>query len=1463
MFRLPRPFRPVVRGLSLFAALAAPLALHGQATLVDDAFTRASRTTVAPPDGAAWLSSGSNITYTPGTAPENGTLVQAVGAAARMVTGYYTTAGSYASLAVGQELRLQFTFSLQGPLGDSAANFRIGLFNSTGQRVTRDNLGLGADTFIPYAGYAVTFNVGGTTSGISIRRRDPGAANNNLLNQNAAFYAAPLTADGTAGGAVRGDSLALTPDVRYLGTLRLLRTQEDALRIEFSVAAASAPDVPLESFAALDLGAAGLAAAPIATLFDAVAFNATSNSMTSFTLHGATVTTTGELTGSPDADPLDAQLRAARPGDVILVSGVHRGPFQTYVAGTAEAPITIRGDGTAVLQGDNTGFGLRINHDHYRIENLVIKNYWKALYLFNAKHGIAKNVHAMDVQQEAFKVKRYSQRWLFLDCSARRTGQMKDFGEGFYVGDADNNWETPTSPDTSGWVTFFNCYATDGVNDGYDAKEGSHDIKYINCTADYSGTIEPKKGASHGDSGFFGRADRVQYINCKVNDLNNTTAAFTTIRMSAASDGNRYGGDYELKRTRVENTTSLIYITSSTIPVKLYDDYSTSNVTNLYDPAGSTTNILVPAANFVELTWDGPGGQPLGHILPHDGATGDPYLAYLAADGFTADPVFTPAAGAYGLQQEITLACATPGAAIRYTTDGSTPTPVTGTLYTAPIALTGDVTLRALAYAPGKLDSAVVVAAFTAGAPAAPQIVTAPASLTVNAGAPATFTVFALGSAPLTYQWHRNGSAIEGATAATYTRFPVTPEDDASAYTVTVANAQGSVTSAPAAVLGVSTTPAAPVILAPPAGTTVTAGDAVTFTVVATGYPLPTYTWRRGDTVLADQTSATLHLSAVTPADAGDYSVTVANTEGTVTSAPATLVVEVIVPPAIATPPAAAIVTSGANLTLSVVATGSAPLTYQWFKDGVALDGATAATLTLTQVTSADAGAYHVVVTNAGGSAASPPAQVDVRRPLGQLTPLLSDRFRAASAAALAPPDAGAYFGSSGTLTYTAGDAGAGTNGSLQFNASRTIIGYLTQPTGAAGAPTFGPVTLEVGQKLVVQLTLACNGLATASFADGFRLGLFDSSTGTRLAGNLANSASDNAIKAYQGYFAAVNLTSAAGDAAAPVLFVKHGTNASSAALLSNLSGNGYTQLGRAGTPGAALTSTVAYHVSLEVARTAATAVALTLRIEAADGSGTILQEALLSDPMGAYTKFDTLGVHSVSGSLTSINVRQIDLGVGSALLADAPEILAGPVAQQVAAGATVTFGVTAGGTPPFTYQWSLDGAAIPGATESTLTLGPVTALHAGVYRVTVGNEAGAVTSAPAQLTVRDGFATWIAARAPAGATGATDDPDADGLANLLEYALGTDPAGADAHRLPSFTSEGGNYVFRFTRPAGRADLSYFVEQSADLAAWSDVPVTPAVSPGAPGEEIVTVTLPAPASAHWFIRLRVAPATAP
>lgn len=80
-----------------------------------------------------------------------------------------------------------------------------------------------------------------------------------------------------------------------------------------------------------------------------------------------------------------------------------------------------------------------------------------------------------------------------------------------------------------------------------------------------------------------------------------------------------------------------------------------------------------------------------------------------------APPRFTPPPGTYSAEQDVAITTTTAGAAIRYTTDGTTPTETVGTVYTAPVRLSSSVTLKAVAYLSGLITSAVTSGSYTIG----------------------------------------------------------------------------------------------------------------------------------------------------------------------------------------------------------------------------------------------------------------------------------------------------------------------------------------------------------------------------------------------------------------------------------------------------------------------------------------------------------------------------------------------------------------------------------------------------------------------------------------------------------------------------------------------------------------------------------------------------------------------------
>ena len=301
----------------------------------------------------------------------------------------------------------------------------------------------------------------------------------------------------------------------------------------------------------------------------------------------------------------------------------------------------------------------------------------------------------------------------------------------------------------------------------------------------------------------------------------------------------------------------------------------------------------------------------------------------------------------------------------------------TSSTYTTPATTIGDtdaVFTVVVSNGTGTATSSSATLTVTAGAVAL-AITSQPAAQTVTEGQPATFSVTATGTEPLSYQWKKNGTAIDGATSSTYTTPTTAIGDTDAVFTVVVSNGTGTATSSNATltVTPVSA-PVAPTITTHPASQSVVAGQSATFSVVANGSATLAYQWQKNDSKLDGATSSTYTLPATSLADSGaQYSVVVTNGAGTVTSDKATLTVTAApVAPTITTQPVAQTVTVGAAASFSVVATGTGQLAYQWKKNDSDIAGATSSTFTTPATSLADSGAqYSVVVSNGVGTATS------------------------------------------------------------------------------------------------------------------------------------------------------------------------------------------------------------------------------------------------------------------------------------------------------------------------------------------------------------------------------------------------------------------------------------------------------------------------------------------------------------
>ncbi len=134
--------------------------------------------------------------------------------------------------------------------------------------------------------------------------------------------------------------------------------------------------------------------------------------------------------------------------------------------------------------------------------------------------------------------------------------------------------------------------------------------------------------------------------------------------------------------------------------------------------------------------------------------------------------------------------------------------------------------------------------------------------------------------------------------------------------------------------------------------------------------------------------------------------------------------------------------------------------------------------------------------------------------------------------------------------------------------------------------------------------------------------------------------------------------------------------------------------------------------------------------------TSTLTLTGVTSASAGSYSVTASNGLGSVSSSIATLTVTAAD-----------PRIISPPQSLTNNYLGTASFSVLAGGTAPFAYRWLFngsrmsdgvlaDGATVSGSTTSNLTVTSVTYLEAGNYSVVVSNVNGAITSAPAALTV-------------------------------------------------------------------------------------------------------------------------------
>jgi uncharacterized cupredoxin-like copper-binding protein len=363
-----------------------------------------------------------------------------------------------------------------------------------------------------------------------------------------------------------------------------------------------------------------------------------------------------------------------------------------------------------------------------------------------------------------------------------------------------------------------------------------------------------------------------------------------------------------------------------------------------------------------------------------------------------------------------------------------------------------------------------------------PIIIQQPTNTSTALNSNATFFVVASGAPVLLYRWSFNGVPITNA-ISTLASFTVTnaTATNRGPYTVTVSNSFGSVVSTQAFVLF------SPSIISQPTSQTVAPGGTATFVVTAIGDGTLLYQWQFEGDDIPDATNASFSVPSAHQADVGNYQVIVTNDFGSITSAPAALNLL----PGILAQPTNITAAAGSTVVFSVNAEGSAPLAYQWQKNGTnAIAGATSSAFVIGNVQAGAAGAYNVVITNAFGSVTSDTATLTVStqgpaivtQPAQVIVPTNSDATFTVTATGAPPLSYQWRFNNTNLAART-------TTALVLHSVQPTNAGnYLVVVTNSFGAVTSSPALLKL---MTGPLSLG----TPAVVSNGFSL-IFSSQTG-------------------------------------------------------------------------------------------------------------------------------------------------------------------------------------------------------------------------------------------------------------------------------------------------------------------------------------------------------------------------------
>jgi hypothetical protein len=456
------------------------------------------------------------------------------------------------------------------------------------------------------------------------------------------------------------------------------------------------------------------------------------------------------------------------------------------------------------------------------------------------------------------------------------------------------------------------------------------------------------------------------------------------------------------------------------------------------------------------------------------------------------------------------------------------------------------------------------------------------------------------------------------------------------------------------------------------------------------------------------------------------------------------------VPPAITQQPTNQSVVAGTTVALSVTATGTQLLSYQWQFNNTNLNGATNPLFTLSPVNASEAGAYRVVVSNAFGFAVSSNAVLTVN-----------------PAICTAPP-AGlvSWWRAEGDATDSGGTNDGTLSGSVTYAPEEVGQGFVFDGNGSY-IQLGNPASLQL-QDFTIETWLARRSTSVTSLDGnglGFILAYGNSGYGLFLDAGGVPGLTKLGISSVQPTMAITDTN------LHHVAVTKSGSN-----VVFYVDGAGY--------PAPAFNPGFVF-----------------------DSSATI---GGISNSYSFYGLVDELSVYNRGLSATEISSIYDAGSAGKCFTPIQPAITQQPTNQTVTAGITAIMNVTAAGTRPLTYQWSFGTNSMPGATNGSLVLPKVQATNAGIYSVVVSNPYGSATSSNAVLTVNNapvcdpppsGLVSWWRAEGNAVDAIGTND---GALSGNVAYAPGEVGQG--------FLFDGAGSYVQLGNPAGLQLQNFTIE---------------------------------------------------